>query len=255
MSQKTIGDIYTDDPAVLPLDGTEKIELEQSAASAGALVSDIRARPTVAKSANYTITGREDAHVIAMTTGGSDRTVDLPNSASDDLEIGDEFELFKIDSGAGIAILARQGANTINGKTSFHLPQQYNYVRVRYFGSGFYGVIDFMAVYHTGWVANSDWTNKELVTTHGLNTPLSDLLVKFFISTDGAEANAFEILPTGFNTGFGAGDYGTTIFAIDNNSFKLQTGAAGIVYILDNSFMDVLDTESWYYKIKVYRIL
>jgi hypothetical protein len=154
MSQKTIGDLYTEDPASLPLDGTEQIGLEQSAASAGALVSDIRARPTVAKSGDYTITGREDAHVIAMTTGSSDYTVDLPNSSSDDIEVGDEFEIHKVDAGSGKVSFARQGSDTIDGETSIDCDSQYDHAKVRYLGGGLYTLIEYK---DHGSAAAGDW--------------------------------------------------------------------------------------------------
>ena len=54
--------------------------------------------------------------------------------------------------------------------------------------------------YDTGWVACSDWTNQHLGSTlggnvvHNLNTPLRNLSVKVFISTDGTDDNSFEMV-------------------------------------------------------------
>lgn len=109
-------------------------------------------------------------------------------------------------------------------------------------------------VYDTGWVANSDWTNADLNVTHNLNANLSDLIVKFFISTDGTEANSFEV---GNDTAYhSSGDfqYGITFLNDSVNQFHVQTGVNGLYYIRDaDGQIVVIDTESWYYKVKVYK--
>jgi len=105
------------------------------------------------------------------------------------------------------------------------------------------------APYSTGWVANSDWTNAEFTINHALTDNLSDLIVKFYISTDGTEANAFEIHDTGVN-----GNYGYTLYQIDTANVMIQTGALGLVYIDGSGVAQVIDTESWYYKGKVYKL-
>lgn len=110
-----------------------------------------------------------------------------------------------------------------------------------------------LSTYSTGWVSNSDWTNVELAVNHALATDLSDLIVKFFISTDGTEANAFEIMQ-GWNRGFAVADYGFTFYQVDTNNIKIQTGTNGITHILDTGGASTIDTESWYYKIKVYKL-
>ena len=114
--------------------------------------------------------------------------------------------------------------------------------------------LTFAVSYSTGWVANSDWTNAELTATHGLDTPLSDLIVKFFVSADGTETGALEVFPQGMNTGFSAGDYGFTVFAIGDDSIKVQTAHKGIFYTADTGYQNIIDTEAWYYKIKVYKL-
>jgi microcystin-dependent protein len=109
--------------------------------------------------------------------------------------------------------------------------------------------------YDTGWVANSDWANAEFNITHNLGVPLPELITRFFISTDGTDANAFEInaesyVPTslpGSTT-----SYGLTTFAISDASFKIQTGAQGLVYMNDSGAVQSIITSSWYYRVVVY---
>lgn len=217
-------------------------------------VRDDRTPSDVAKVADYTITGNTDDRIILMTTGGTDRSVDLPDSASDPLEIGDEFSIHKLDSGAGKVSIDRQGTDTIDGQISVALPSQYNYVKVRYLGSGLYSLVDMKLNFDTGWIANSDWTNAELTITHKLGVNMSDLIVRFYYSTDGTEANAIEPFPMGWNTGFAAGDYGLSILPIDASSFKFQTGAQGFPIIPDSGFIIVVAAQSDFYKVTVYRL-
>ena len=110
--------------------------------------------------------------------------------------------------------------------------------------------------YSTGWVANSDWTDAEFTVTHGLNAPLSDLIVKFFISTDGTEANAFEVASTSQfwqNSAALSQNAGLQFRAIGANAVEIQTGADGINYVTASGLTNTIDTEAWYYKVKVYR--
>jgi hypothetical protein len=114
------------------------------------------------------------------------------------------------------------------------------------------------APYKTGWINRSDWTNVHLGSdttlnadsniTHNLNAPLSKLLVKLFISTDGTDANSFEVTLYGGT----AANYGITVYEVDNNNIRVQTAAAGIIYIDDASAHQIIDTENWYYKVKVW---
>ncbi len=103
--------------------------------------------------------------------------------------------------------------------------------------------------YTTGWVANSDWTDAELVVTHSLGANLSDLIVKFSISTDGTEANSFEVA---YGHNGASNGVGFTLFNTSTSAFKLQTGSNGILYVDDSGVVQLIDTENWYYKISVY---
>ena len=110
--------------------------------------------------------------------------------------------------------------------------------------------------YSTGWVANSDWTDAGFTVAHNLDEDLSNLIVKFFVSTDGTEANAFEITMasrTAVSATSSNSDEGVTIYQTDSNSFKIQTGLQGIALVQDSGGLTLLNTESWYYKVVVYK--
>ena len=115
--------------------------------------------------------------------------------------------------------------------------------------------------YDTVWINRSDWTNVHLGSnttlntdsnaTHNLNAPLANLLVKLFISTDGTDANSFEILLNDFSTA-GTGYYGVAIYQVDNNNIKVQTAIGGITLTQDDGTMVAIDTDNWYYKVKIW---
>lgn len=116
--------------------------------------------------------------------------------------------------------------------------------------------------YGTGWINRSDWTNVHMGSdktlnvdsnvAHGLDAPLSELIVKVFISTDGTDANSIHI--EGFTVIVGVGYFGHTIYQVDKNNIKIQTGVNGITYVNDVGGRFVVATQSWFYKIIVYKI-
>ena len=118
------------------------------------------------------------------------------------------------------------------------------------------------APYDTGWINRSDWTNVHLGSnttlntdsnvTHSLNAPLANLLVKLFISTDGTDANSYEIPLTVEFLAAGNAAYGCIAFAVDNNNLLLQTGSVGILDLNTSGVATVIDTENYYYKVKVW---
>ena len=99
---------------------------------------------------------------------------------------------------------------------------------------------------------NGATKNLDANFTHNLDAPVSDLLIKVLISTDGTDANSFEILGADYAGSASAGGY--TFWQIDNNNIKVQTGNNGVNYILDDGTLTAVDTEDWYYKIVVYRL-
>ncbi len=117
--------------------------------------------------------------------------------------------------------------------------------------------------YDTGWISRSDWTNVHMGSnvakdvdselTHGLNAPLSDLLVKVLISTDGTDNNSFEV--EGVITIPGVVRYyGYNIDQVDSDGILIQTGEHGITYLDVAGEQVSIAAQDWYYKIKVYKL-
>jgi len=120
-----------------------------------------------------------------------------------------------------------------------------------------------MEVFDSGWLLNemggagvADWATVHLgndptdstdTLTHNLNAPLSDLLVKIFISTNGTDANSFEVPYVGDTS-----KRGYTIYQIDSNTLKIQTSSSNPSYVEDNG--DITALSNWYYKIKVWKL-
>ena len=103
--------------------------------------------------------------------------------------------------------------------------------------------------YDTGWVANSDWTDAGFTINHNLAANLSDLIVNFFVSTDGTDANSFSTLDS--NNGAGT-QYGVSPYQVSTSTIKLQTGVDGILYVVDaGGGVGAIDTEAWYYKVVI----
>ncbi|KKM99185.1 hypothetical protein LCGC14_1150500, partial [marine sediment metagenome] len=114
--------------------------------------------------------------------------------------------------------------------------------------------------YDTGWIACSAWTNQHLGTAlggnvvHNLNTPLRNLMVKVFISTDGTDNNSLEVRWGDWSSAATV-QSGLTIFQVDDDNITVQTGLSGLYYVIDaDGSISVLNTESWYYRIVVYEM-
>jgi len=123
--------------------------------------------------------------------------------------------------------------------------------------------------FDSGWLLNemagagvADWTNVHLGTdptdptdnlAHNLGAPLSELLIKVLFSTDGTDNNSFEIQLNAMDNAAAAGRcYGISVYQIDNNNIKIQTGVDGIVNVADDGTREFITTQNWYYKIKVW---
>lgn len=100
----------------------------------------------------------------------------------------------------------------------------------------------------TGWVNISDWTNIQININHGLGLNLRQLVVRFFVSTDGTENNSFEVGMAGLS------NLGFTVYQTDTNNIQIQTGSAGLTYLDGSGLSQTIDTENWYYNIIVYGI-
>ncbi len=123
--------------------------------------------------------------------------------------------------------------------------------------------------YATEWLLNemggagvADWTNVHLGNdptdrtdnlTHNLNAPLSDLLVKVLFSTNGTDANSFEMW-AGMLLNAASNRFGITIFQADSNNIIVQTAGDGIAFIDGSGLVGIVDDENWYYKIKVWKL-
>jgi len=106
--------------------------------------------------------------------------------------------------------------------------------------------------YDTGWIANSDWTDFNLIINHGLSAHLSNLEVEFTISEDGTDATSFRVSPSHSYPGSGAEHTGYTYYEIDNKNIEIQTGRDGVYYTKKPDGLGAyLDTESWYYKVVI----
>ena len=125
----------------------------------------------------------------------------------------------------------------------------------------------FITKYDTGWINRSDWTsvhlgsdrtkNADSNVAHNLGAPLSDLLVKVFISTDGTDANSFEVAPgLDDHNSLSTGNIccGINVGQVDANNILIQTGTNGINIVNTDGTQLPIDTEDWYYKIKVWHI-
>ncbi|KKM94588.1 hypothetical protein LCGC14_1196870, partial [marine sediment metagenome] len=218
----------------------------------------------VVSSANYIVLDGDGYKVVLVTTGASDRTITLPTASANKRR---QLTVIKADSGAGKVIIDGEGAETINGATTENLVSQYDYLKVVCDGSNWL-VLDRKQSFETAWLLNElggagvgDWTNVHLGNdptdptdnlTHGLNAPISDLLYKVLISTDGTDVTSFEVV--GWGGYDGANHLGIQKVYIDNNNVLIQTGANGFEYINESGNRVIVDIENWYYKIKVWKL-
>ncbi len=124
-----------------------------------------------------------------------------------------------------------------------------------------------VSIYSTAWINRSDWTNVHIGSddtknadsnvTHSLNAPLSELIVKLFISTDGTDANSFEVAPgLDDHNALGTGNLccGINVGQVDANNILIQTGTHGVNIVNTDGTQLPIDNEDWYYKIKVYKL-
>ena len=112
-------------------------------------------------------------------------------------------------------------------------------------------IVNHLDIYKTAWTANSDWTNADLPATHNLDQNLSDLIVKFYISSDAAGANAFIAASSGSYDSGTAVSKNLKIQHISDDQINIQTAVDGILTLNDSGVVFTVDTESWYYKIVV----
>lgn len=216
---------------------------------------------------DYTILDTDKFDAFFVITGGVDRTITLPTAADNEDRI---LSFMKIDAGVGAVIIDGEDAETINEELTVNLPSQYNRSKIAGNGTEWF-ISELLATYVTDWLLNemtgpgvADWTNVHLGNdptdptdnfTHNLDTPLSDLLVKLIVSTDGTDNNSFEIMVGTFGGGIGVADiYGYQIDQVDSNNLLIQTGDKGLPQIDVDGSVEYIDIDDWYYKIVVYRL-
>ena len=209
---------------------------------------------------DYTITDTDNFTHIIATTGGTALTVMLPTAADNENR---SLVILKADSGAGIVIVDGEGAERINGNTDETLVSRYNRLKVISNGTEWF-VLEKKQSYETAYINRSDWTNvhqgsddtknADSNVTHNLDAPLSDLLMKFLISTDGTDANSFEIYQSTFDSAQAATvNFGVIINQVDSDNLLIQTGVQGIHFLQSDGTGAVIDTEDWHYKIVAQR--
>lgn len=104
--------------------------------------------------------------------------------------------------------------------------------------------------YNTGWVANSDWTAVSLNVNHALGANLPGLDVAFFISPTGSDSDCVKMggaTVSSVDTGF-------SFKAVDVNNIELDLHTSGIAFITSAFGIQIVDTESWYYKVVVTKL-
>ena len=111
-----------------------------------------------AKSGDYTILDTDEIQHIGMTTGGTDRTVTLPTAADNTDRV---ITVKKVDSGSGKLTLDGEGAETIDGNTTFDCVLQYDFVKVVSDGTEWH-VLDY--------AATSTWTTFTPSSTWSTNS-------------------------------------------------------------------------------------
>ncbi len=147
---------------------------------------------------------------------------------------GNTLEKATLTAGTNISIVNAEGSITINSALSS---------------------------YDTDWINRSDYTNVHMGSnttknvdsnvTHNLGTNLYGLRVRAFISTDGTDNNSFELLLVITGTG----QVGHGINQVDTDNIIFQTGSNGLIYMDGTGTGQFLNTQDWYYKIVVVKMV
>ena len=133
-------------------------------------------------SANYTILDDDDYAVILVTTGAVDRTITLPTVADNSER---QIKIVKVDSGVGKVIVDGEGAETINGTTTWEITEQYGHLAIVSNGSTWFVTAQMGSIYS---VTNS--TNYNLTTSWVDYYSLSGLTAGKYLIEFGVGLNA-----------------------------------------------------------------
>lgn len=96
--------------------------------------------------------------------------------------------------------------------------------------------------------------NAEFTITHNLGADLPDLIVKFFVSTDGTDTNSSEIAYANSDASVN-NRTGFVIYALSDDQIKIQTGSNGVLMLNEGTGgLETIDTESYYYRVVIRRV-
>ena len=117
--------------------------------------------------------------------------------------------------------------------------------------------------YDTGWIANSDWTDRNFdpeadknvqgTVVHNLNTPLAYLWTKLLISQNGLDDGAEEFVNTALGTA--SGGWGHVISETSHNEIVFQTGNNGLLRLTGSGAPDSVNVEDWFYRIVLIKMI
>jgi len=206
---------------------------------------------TYAATGDVTLADSDDYTHVFVTTSTTDRTITLPTAADN---ANRQYVIKKVDSGSGTVTIDGEGAETIDGEATKILTTQYSWMVIVCDGSAWHVVDYYHAPYDTGWTINSDWTNAELTVTHNFEADLSELIVKLFMSSDGTDANGFDILTITETHASTGSQRGIIAQSVGDSSFKLQTGTNGVDIMNDDGSLTALTSSTYYYRIVVYKL-
>jgi len=92
--------------------------------------------------------------------------------------------------------------------------------------------------------------NQDQNVYHGMGIDSWRIKIRVLVSTDTSYNNSREILQICFDWAASSDkNFGITVFQIDDDNIKLQTGDAGIRMIIDDGTSDGWDTDNYYYEI------
>lgn len=94
--------------------------------------------------------------------------------------------------------------------------------------------------------------NQDQNVCHELGLNLNQIRVEVYFSTDGTENNSRSFIYYSYYT---ASAVGIVPYQTDINNIKLQTGDAGVATLDDNGNTVAIDTEDYYYRTKIERII
>jgi hypothetical protein len=207
-------------------------------------------------SSDHGLIDNDNVNIVEINSSGSTVSLTLPSAANNK---GRNI-LAKVVTHSNLVTII----GTIDSETNFYMNNIKDFINV-YSNGTEWKKIDSKASYVTGWIENlmnggstPEWRNVHLSASgtadgninHGLNCGLEKLLIKVLISTDGTDANSFEL----FKGESANNNSGVTFYYVDSNNLKVQTGATAIIYINDSGIGIGLTTEAFYYRIVVIKL-